>query len=154
MSSKDLNFKVNGKSVGFATYSGKARNFELIVDEPETLGGDDAAPNPVEYLLAGYAGCLNVVINRVAKELEIDIRQLEINVDGDLNPEKFLGISSADRAGFKHINVEIKLETNASPEKEQVLIGQVKERCPINDNLQNVTPVNYRILSPALAGNN
>jgi len=45
----------------FDEVSGHARSFELIVDEPEMLGSEDSATNLVEYLLAGYADCLNVV---------------------------------------------------------------------------------------------
>ena len=144
MATKDLNFKVNGKNVGLTKYQGYARNFELVVDEPEMLGGEDSAANPVEYLLAGYAGCLNVVFGIVAKELNIEIKGLEINIDGDINPEKFLGISDDERAGFKSLNVEIKLETNVDKDKEALLIKAVKNRCPINDNLSNPTPVNYK----------
>lgn len=38
----------------------KLRDFELTVDEPEEMGGQNEGPNPLEYLLAGQAGCLNV----------------------------------------------------------------------------------------------
>lgn len=144
MASKDLNFKVNGKNIGLTKYHGYARNFELIVDEPEMLGGEDSAANPVEYLLAGYAGCLNVVFGIVAKELSVKIKQLEINIDGDINPAKFLGISDEERAGFKSLNVEITLETDSDKDKEKLLIETVKSRCPINDNLSNPTPINYK----------
>jgi len=144
MASKDLNFSVNGKNIGLTKYQGYARNFELIVDEPEVLGGEDSAANPVEYLLAGYAGCLNVVFGIVAKELNIEIKSLGINIDGDINPAKFLGISDEERAGFKSINVDIKLETNVDKNKEALLIETVKKRCPINDNLSNPTPINYK----------
>jgi len=143
MTSKDLNFSVNGKSIGFTKYQGFARNFELIVDEPPVLGGEDSAANPVEYLLAGYAGCLNVVFGIVAKELAIELKNLHINIDGDINPEKFLGISDEERAGFKALNVNITLETNSNKEKEELLVQTVKNRCPINDNLSNPTPINY-----------
>jgi uncharacterized OsmC-like protein len=144
MASKDLNFKINGKNIGLTKYQGYARNFKLIVDEPEMLGGEDSAANPVEYLLAGYAGCLNVVFGIVAKELNIEIKNLEINIDGDINPAKFLGISDEERAGFKSLNVEIKLETNVDKEKEALLVQTVKNRCPVNDNLSNTTPINYK----------
>lgn len=143
MSEKDLNFKINGKSVGHTKYQGIARSFELVVDEPEALGGNDSAANPVEYLLAGYAGCLNVVFNLVAKELDIEIKKLHINIDGNINPEKFLGLPTTERAGFKSINVNIELQTNADNEKEQLLIKTAKDRCPVNDNLSNPTPINY-----------
>lgn len=143
MSSKDLNFSINGKKIGNTKYQGYARNFELIVDEPEILGGEDSAANPVEYLLAGYAGCLNVVFGIVAKELDIEIKSLQINIDGDINPEKFLGVSEEERAGFKSINVDISLETNTDKATEKLLIQSVKNRCPINDNLSNPTPIFY-----------
>lgn len=143
MASKDLNFSVNGKNIGLTKYQGFARNFELIVDEPEVLGGENSAANPVEYLLAGYAGCLNVVFGIVAKELNIEIRSLEINIDGDINPAKFLGLSDEERAGFKSLHVNIKLESNADKAKETLLLETVKNRCPINDNLSNPTPIKY-----------
>jgi uncharacterized OsmC-like protein len=143
MASKDLNFSVNGKRVGATKYQGLARSFELVVDEPEMLGGEDSAANPVEYLLAGYAGCLNVVFGIVAKELKLEIKSLDINIDGDINPEKFLGISDNERTGFKSINVNIELRTNADKATEALLIEKVKSRCPVNDNLANPTPIQY-----------
>ena len=143
MASKDLNFSVNGKRVGATKYQGLARSFELVVDEPEMLGGEDSAANPVEYLLAGYAGCLNVVFGIVAKELKVEIKSLDINIDGDINPEKFLGISDNERTGFKSINVNIELRTNADKATEALLIAKVKSRCPVNDNLANPTPIHY-----------
>ena len=143
MASKDLNFSINGKRVGATKYQGLARSFELVVDEPETLGGEDSAANPVEYLLAGYAGCLNVVFGIVAKELKVEIKSLDISIDGDINPEKFLGISDNERTGFKLINVNIELRTNADKATEALLIEKVKNRCPVNDNLANPTPIQY-----------
>ena len=113
------------------------------VFEPEMLGGEDSAANPVEYLLAGYAGCLNVVFGIVAKELKVEIKSLDINIDGDINPEKFLGISDNERTGFKSINVNIELRTNADKDTEALLIEKVKSRCPVNDNLANPTPIQY-----------
>lgn len=143
MANKDLNFKVNGKSVGQTKYAGKARQFDLVVDEPQALGGDDSAPNPVEYLLAGYAGCLNVVFNLVAKELNIEINNLQIDINGDINPENFMGISNKERAGFKSLQVDVKFDSTADEKQKQSLIKSVKERCPVNDNLSNATPISY-----------
>jgi uncharacterized OsmC-like protein len=63
--------------------------------------------------------------------------------DGDINPEKFLGISDNERTGFKSINVNIELRTNADKATEALLIEKVKSRCPVNDNLANPTPIQY-----------
>lgn len=73
----------------------------------------------------------------------ISIKNLEINISGDINPEKLLGISDKERAGFKSFNVQLDIKSDASKDMIQKLVNRVKERCPGNDNLANTTPVNY-----------
>jgi uncharacterized OsmC-like protein len=140
-----LNFSISGNSITATRYDGKARQFSLIVDEPEELGGQDIAPNPVEYLLAAYAGCINVVIHLVANELRVTVSNIKININGDINPERLLGLSKVDRAGFESLTVDIDLETEAPREVIEKLFEQVKDRCPLNDNLSNSTPLVYNI---------
>jgi uncharacterized OsmC-like protein len=138
-----LNFSIGGRSLTATKYAGNARQFQIVVDEPEALAGEDSAPNPVEYILAGYAGCLNVVTHVVAKELNIKINRLDINIDGDLNPSRFLGLSKDHRAGFQSLNVDIQIDSDSSPEEIARLLELIKDRCPVNDNLANPTPVLY-----------
>ena len=33
--------------------------FKIFMDEPESLGGKNAAPSPLDFILAAHAGCLN-----------------------------------------------------------------------------------------------
>ncbi|MFW5645389.1 MAG: OsmC family protein, partial [Bacteroidota bacterium] len=87
----DLRFKINAQSASAAKTIVKARNFEIIVDEPEALGGTDVAPNPVEYVLAAFAGCLNVMGHLVAKEMGFELKNLKIDIEGNLNPAKLFG---------------------------------------------------------------
>ncbi len=141
-----LNFKVSGTSESPTRLNTQARNFKLTIDEPESLGGKDEGANPVEYILAGYAGCLNVVIHLVAKEKGITIHQLKLDVDGDVNPEKLLGLSQQDRAGFKNIHVAIEVDSNATESQLEELIKEAKGRCPVNDTLSNPTPVSYSVI--------
>ena len=140
---EDLIFSICGKSVTPTRFEGKVRQFSIAVDEPENFGGKDSAPTPVEYILAGYAGCLNVVVNLIAKEMNIAIQHLEINIAGNINPEKLFGVSDKERAGFRSLNIQLDIKSDASKEMLQKLLNQVKERCPVNDNLTNMTPVNY-----------
>ncbi len=137
----DLKFSVSGESSSATQFIGKTRQFTLIVDEPETLGGTDEDANPVEYILAGFAGCANVVGHVVAKELGFTIKNLRIEVSGELNPERFLGSSYKERAGFKSINLNLIPDTDAPIETLTKWLQIVEERCPVKDNLQNKTPV-------------
>ena len=141
----DLSFKVTGESTSPAQFVAKARNFKLIVDEPEELGGTDQDANPVEYILAGLAGCLNVVGHLVAKELGFTIRKLRVEVTGNINPNKLFGLSNDERAGFKQISLNLIPDTDASITTLAEWLDIVKERCPVKDNLTNSTPVKVSV---------
>lgn len=141
----DLIFKVKGESTSPAKFIAKTRNFKLIIDEPKDLGGTDENANPVEYILAGLAGCLNVVGHLVAKELGFTINKLRIEVEGNLNPNKLFGSSDSERAGFKQIRLNLIPDTDASIEALASWLKIVQERCPVKDNLLNITPVNISV---------
>ena len=141
----DLSFSVKGESISPAQFVAETRNFTLIIDEPKELGGSNEDANPVEYILAGLAGCLNVVGHLVAKELNFDIKKLKIEVAGTLNPDRLFGISTNERAGFKEINLNLIPETNASITTLTNWLKIVKDRCPVKDNLTNNTPVKISV---------
>ncbi|TYP99468.1 putative OsmC-like protein [Tenacibaculum adriaticum] len=137
----DLIFTVKGESASSTQFIAKARHFKLVIDEPKDLGGNDESANPVEYILAGLAGCLNVVGHIVAKELGFTINKLQIEVKGSLNPNRLFGTSKDERAGFKEIYLNLIPETDASIETLVKWLEIVKDRCPVKDNLTNNTPV-------------
>lgn len=141
----DLVFSVQGESVSAAKFVATTRNFKLVIDEPEDLGGTDEHANPVEYILAGLAGCLNVVGHLVAKELGFTLKKLSIEVSGNINADRLFGISNEERAGFKKINLKLVPETDASIETLATWLRIVQERCPVKDNLTNSTPVHVSV---------
>jgi len=140
-----LNFAIQGENENPTKLAVKARKFKFVVDEPAEFGGTDDGPNPVEYLLAGYAGCLNVIAHLVAKEFKLDFKNLAIDVDGDINPARFLGQSNDDRAGFKIIRANITIDTDADQPAIDKWIREVENRCPVNDNIINPTPVEVKV---------
>ncbi len=97
----DMKFSVSARREGPALVRVQARNFSMYVDEPANLGGSDKGANPVEYLLGALAGCLNVVANLVANEMNIELRGMTIEAEGDLNPGRFSGKSMEERAGIQ-----------------------------------------------------
>ncbi|WP_027001376.1 OsmC family protein [Hugenholtzia roseola] len=137
----NLTFSLSGKSESSAKFRAKVRHFELLVDEPQALGGTDLAPNPVEYLLAAYAGCLNVVAHLVAKEYNFELKSLKINLKGEINPERLFGFSDLQRAGYQALEVLLEPETTASDPLLLEWLQEIERRCPVGDNLQNSTPV-------------
>lgn len=146
----NLTFSIKGRNENPTRFVANARHFQLIVDEPEDLGGTDQAANPVEFLLAAYAGCLNVMGHIIAKEQNIELRSLEIELEGDLDPSKVFGKPTVNRPGYQEIRVKIIPDSDATPEQLNHWLETVESRCPVNDNLLNPTPIKLVVESAAL----
>ena len=78
-------------------------------------------------------------------KMKEEIDDFKIEVSGELNPERFLGSSDKERAGFKSITLNLVPETDASIETLTKWLQIVEERCPVKDNLQNNTPVKIAV---------
>ena len=141
-----LKFSIQSKSETPARTEIETRGFKLIVDEPTELGGTNQAPNPVEYILAGYAGCINVVAHITAKELNIDLKDLQISIEGDLNPARLFGTSYSERAGYQSLEVKLKTKNTIAEGLRNKWLQQIENRCPVNDNLRNSTPINFSLV--------
>ncbi len=137
----DLRFRVRATSENPTKTIVKARNFELVVDEPADLGGTDTGANPVEFVLAAFAGCLNVMAHIVANEMKFELKSIQIDIVGDLNPARLFGQSYDERAGYKGIKVILRPDCDASPETLEAWKKAVCDRCPVSDNLKHETPI-------------
>ncbi len=137
----DLKFRVKAHIENPTKTIVKARGFELVIDEPADLGGTNEGANPVEFMLAAFAGCINVMAHVVAGEMKMNLKGVEINISGNLNPERLFGTSFEDRAGYKGIDVVVKADTDASEETIAKWLKAIEDRCPVSDNLRNATPV-------------
>ncbi|WP_435160175.1 OsmC family protein [Halorubrum sp. SY-15] len=129
----------------------ETREFTYVIDEPESLGGTNAGPNPVEYLLGALGGCLSIVGHAVAAEMDLELESLAVDVDGELNPARFQGAAVDSRAGYQQITASIRAElTDAAgdpvdDETEREWLERTEDRCPVSDNLAAETPVDLSL---------
>lgn len=118
----------------------EVRDFNLTVDESEEMGGQNEGPNPLEYLLAGQAGCLNVTGQQVASDMDIDIDDLELTIEGEFNQAAFAG-NDDDRIGPQDVEVSMAVDTDADEATVEEWAERVEARCPVSDNIKNETSV-------------
>lgn len=140
-----LNFDAKAKSENPTKTVVNTGGFTLTVDEPESLGGTNDGANPVQFILAALAGCLNVMCHIIAKEMSFDLRGVQIELDGDLDPAKLFGQDTQSRAGYSEIRVTIKPDTDADEDTLERWLQTVEQRCPVSDNLSNQTPVSIKL---------
>lgn len=136
-----MKFGVHAESKHHAQVEVTARNLKMIVDEPPNLGGTNEGANPVEYVLAALAGCLNVVGHMVAKEMNFEIKNLSFDIEGELDPAGFMGKAADVRPGYQGVTVKVNVDSTADAETLEKWLETIESRCPVSDNIQNPTPV-------------
>ena len=115
---------------------------EVLIDEPKNLGGTDKAPNPVEYILAALGGCINVLVISFAGKFDVDVKGLDVHVEGDLDPDGFLGKNPNVRAGYEEIRYTVQLDSPSPVENIEALLAHVDKVCPVKDTLSGTTVKN------------
>lgn len=144
-----LTFEATAVSTSATGLTVKTREFEWVVDEPQSLGGGNLGPNPVEYTLGALLGCLNVLVHLVAKERGVTLASFNATARGVLDPARFAGTSMDARAGYQSIEVSIEVEGDADAASLDEIARIAEERCPVSDNLANETPVSIKISNKA-----
>src|SRR5699024_12782760 len=77
------------------------RGKEVLVDEPGNLGGTDKGPNPGEYILAALGGCINVLVVSFADQFDVQVKDVDIQVEGDINLVGFLVKDAKGSTGYE-----------------------------------------------------
>lgn len=143
MSNKLIN--ITGLSESNNQFVIKSQGFNVTVSNNVAIENSDS-PSPYAFLLAGFAGSINAVGKLVAIELGIKLESLLVEISGELETKKAEGLKTRSRAGFRKIEVLVKPTSDAPLGLLKQWIDEVKERCPLRDNLINTTPVLLTLL--------
>lgn len=129
---------------GFRSAS-RSRDFDPAgSDEPTALGGDDTAPNPVEQLLGALGNCLAVGYAANATAAGIQLRDLRIELEGDLDLHTFLGLAEGN-AGYQRIRANVSIDSDADPEALRELHDKVVATSPVGHTLSGSVPVSVEL---------
>lgn len=114
-------------------------------DEPSILGGDGTAPNPVEQLIAALGSCLAVGYAANATAKNIELRELRIDLRGDLNIKTFLGLDADGNAGYESIRADVHIKSDASESQIKELHEQVVATSPVGHTLSKAVPLSINL---------
>lgn len=129
--------KVEG---GLKVQSG-THGFTVVCDEPIASGGTDAGMNPVELELSSLGSCITIAAFILAQQKGINVEHFAVELEGDIDPEGFMGISPDVRNGFSEIRIVPHIKCDASEEDARAYVEFVESRCPVRDNLINGVPI-------------
>jgi len=114
---------------------------ELVGDEPAILLGKNHGPNSVEVVLHALASCLAVGLIYNASARGIEVHSLDMDVEGDVDLHRFLGLSEETRAGFEGITLRYRVAADATKDEIEQLCAHVQNTSPVLDILTNPVPV-------------
>lgn len=120
----------------------KARQFELLIDEPQSLGGTDTGMNPVEALLASLGACQSIVARVYAPKFDVQLEDFRVDVEGELDLDGFFNRSEV-RPGYSDIRYTFYIKTNSPQEKVEAFVQFLESKCPVGDTIAN--PVNVKL---------
>src|ERR1700677_4591257 len=129
-------FSVDSQQVENLRTEAKIRQFSLTVDEPPTLGGSDAGPNPVELVLAALATCQEITYRAYATALGVPLESVSVKLDGVLDLRGFFAVDERVRAGFTGVQGTVTLKSSATLEELAKLKEMVDAHCPVLDILR------------------
>ncbi len=121
----------------------KSRQHVSYVDQPPAGGGTDSGPTPLEYFFISLAGCMVTIGIIAAKQRRLPIRKIEAHVEGELDTDVFMGKNTETRPGFSGIRIHMKIDGDMSQAEKEQFVKEVDARCPISDNVHNLTPIEF-----------
>lgn len=120
----------------------------FIISEPADCGGEADAPYPLEYMLGGAIGCFSAVFAFYAAKMGVPYRQMEVvartyfDVKGHMMPD-------APPPGFKKVEMEIHIVSDAPPERLQEIQDLALKGCPGMDTLRRPVPIESQLFIKA-----
>jgi putative redox protein len=109
----------------------KVRKFEIVIDEPPSNHGADMGPQPLEFLLASFAGCTNVIVHKICRDRGFCLLDMQVDVAGVLDPR---GISGQEKVKvpFPEVRLTVRGKTRNTPEDMAILREELAWRCPVS----------------------
>jgi len=106
------------------------RDVEFTIDEPTERGGTNLGPTPTETAVASLVGCTNVIANKCAEKLGIDIGHLHIEATYSFDRR---GVTLAEEIDvpFPKIVLNITADGSATEAELNNVSTELKKYCPI-----------------------
>ncbi len=142
---------VSGLKEGFHTEV-SIREHGLTVDEPESLGGTNKGPNPVELILASLGTCQEITYRAYAAAMGIPLDGVSVTMEGDIDLRGFFAVDETVRPGYESIKGTVHIDSSASAEQIEQLRQAVNAHCPVLDILSNPVPVEMTVEAKPASG--
>jgi putative redox protein len=108
----------------------------LTTDEPVSVGGADAGPNPYELLLAALGACTSMTLRMYADRKGVPLRRTTVRLRHDRVHAKDCAQTEQRIGMLSRIRREITMEGPLTDEDRERLV-EIADRCPVHRTLSS-----------------
>lgn len=103
----------------------KVRGFKIDSDEPQTIGGTNLAPSPVDLLNAALSSCTAMFLRNITSKESIDVGKISIKIKITRNEDKSF-----------HFDRKISFEKKINDSQKELLL-RLSDKTPITRALKS-----------------
>jgi uncharacterized OsmC-like protein len=120
------------------------RGHEVLVDQPVSDGGTDAAPTPTELFVAGLASCVAFYANRFLRRHDLPTEGLAVSASYAITPRP---------ARVSEVRLELSVPDGVPVERRDALLA-VASHCTVHNSLTSVPDIVIEMLDANVVANN
>ena len=108
--------------------------FELLSDEPTSVGGGGAGPTPYELLLAALGSCTAMTLRMYATRKQWPLASVVVRLRNTPKHITDCLESATSSVGPRHLDRVVELYGELTPEQHSRLM-EIADRCPVKQTL-------------------
>ena len=139
---------VRGTAAGFIQEV-SAGKYRFQVDEPTSLGGTEAAPDPYDYVLAGLGACTSMTVGFYARKKQIPVESITVSLSHSRIHAQDCEDCETKEGMLDRIDVDVQLTGALTPEQRAALMT-VAGKCPVHRTLKSEIDIRLRESVPDL----
>ena len=119
-----------------------AGKHDFVADEPASVGGSDAGPDPYDYLLTALGACTSMTIGFYARRNRLPLEHIKVSLSHSRIYAADCEDCETKKGMLDRIDVEVKLTGPLTPEQHARLM-EVAAKCPVHRTL--TSEINIRL---------
>jgi len=127
----EMTIKLTGRGTSHARSETEVDGLTVVIDEPVVRGGTNEGPSPTATAYSALIGCTNVIGNKCAERLGVDIGHLTFEMEVDFDRRGVLLMEEVD-VPFKAIRLTVQARGSASEADLARVARETHKYCPIS----------------------
>ena len=127
----EMTIKLTGRGTSHSRSEVDVDGLTHVIDEPVARGGTNEGPSPTATAYSALIGCTNVIGNKCAAKLDVDIGHLSFEMEVDFDRRGVLLMEEVD-VPFTAIRLTVTADGPASQAEIDQVAAETEKYCPIS----------------------